>query len=162
ETTIMSETVVRSSSPEVGPPWVLAFAEVDRTRLALVGGKGANLGEMTRAGFPVPPGFCVTAAAYRRFLAGHPNPDGLVASPHPQARSPPPAALVPGPVEAVPRPAGAVRQALPRLPIPAPVEEAVLAAWDQLGGDAVCAVRSSATAEDLPHASFAGQQETYL
>src|SRR5215468_9259204 len=46
-------------------PYTLSFGEVDGTRLPEVGGKGANLGELTRAGFPVPPGFCVTTAAYR-------------------------------------------------------------------------------------------------
>src|SRR5215471_6633364 len=49
-------------------PYTLSFGEVDGTRLPEVGGKGANLGELTRAGFPVPPGFCVTTAAYREFL----------------------------------------------------------------------------------------------
>ena len=54
-------------------PLVLSFTQIGRGDLALAGGKGANLGELTRAGFPVPPGFCVTTAAYRLFLTGHPN-----------------------------------------------------------------------------------------
>ena len=49
-------------------PYTLSFGEVDGTLLSEVGGKGANLGELTRAGFPVPPGFCVTTAAYREFV----------------------------------------------------------------------------------------------
>jgi pyruvate,water dikinase len=49
-------------------PYTLSFGEVDGTRLSEVGGKGANLGELMRAGFPVPPGFCVTTAAYREFV----------------------------------------------------------------------------------------------
>jgi pyruvate,water dikinase len=49
-------------------PYTLSFGETDGTRLPEVGGKGANLGELTRAGFPVPPGFCVTTAAYRHFV----------------------------------------------------------------------------------------------
>src|SRR5262245_47108236 len=49
-------------------PYTLSFGEVDGTRLSEVGGKGANLGELTRAGFPVPPGYCVTTAAYREFV----------------------------------------------------------------------------------------------
>ena len=49
-------------------PYTLSFGEVDQTRLPDVGGKGANLGELTRAGFPVPPGYCVTTAAYRDFV----------------------------------------------------------------------------------------------
>src|SRR3954454_22771039 len=57
---------------------VLSFGEVDGTRLAEVGGKGANLGEMTRAGFPVPPGFCVTTAAYRDFIRTSAELDALL------------------------------------------------------------------------------------
>src|SRR5438067_9398098 len=49
--------------------FVLPFSALDRNSLALAGGKGANLGEMTKAGFPVPPGFCVTTAAYREFVS---------------------------------------------------------------------------------------------
>src|SRR3954447_22170334 len=59
-------------------PLVLSFAQVGRGDLALVGGKGANLGEMARAGFPVPSGFCVTTAAYREFVAASPELDGLL------------------------------------------------------------------------------------
>src|SRR5262245_29607499 len=136
-----------------GAPLVLSFTQIGRGDLALAGGKGANLGEMTRAGFPVPPGFCVTTAAYRLFLAGHPDVAGLFASLE---------ACRPDDVEALRRAAGAFREELRRLPIPAVVERAVLVAWEKLGSDAAYAVRSSATAEDLPHASFAGQQESYL
>src|SRR5262249_32491680 len=68
----------------------------------------------------------------------------------------------PDDVEALRRAAGAFREELLRLPIPAAVEQAVLAAWEQVGSGVAYAVRSSATAEDLPHASFAGQQESYL
>jgi len=59
-------------------PYVLPFSEVGADSVALVGGKGANLGEMARAGFPVPPGFCVTTAAYREFVAASPELDGLL------------------------------------------------------------------------------------
>jgi pyruvate,water dikinase len=134
-------------------PLVLSFTQIGRSDLALAGGKGANLGEMTRAGFPVPPGFCVTTAAYRLFLAGHSDVAGLFASLE---------ACRPDDVEALRWAAGAFREELQRLPIPAPVEQAVLAAWEKLGSDLAYAVRSSATAEDLPYASFAGQQESYL
>src|SRR5215472_7620890 len=134
-------------------PYTLSFDEVDGTRLPEVGGKGANLGEMTRAGFPVPPGFCVTTAAYRLFLACHAEVAGLFASLE---------ASRPDDVEALRRAAGVFREELLRLPIPALVEQAVIAAWEKLGSDVAYAVRSSATAEDLPYASFAGQQESYL
>jgi pyruvate,water dikinase len=59
-------------------PYVLPFPEIDATQTALVGGKGANLREMTRAGFPVPPGFCVTTAAYREFVATSPDLDAML------------------------------------------------------------------------------------
>jgi phosphoenolpyruvate synthase/pyruvate phosphate dikinase len=127
--------------------------QIGRGDLALAGGKGANLGEMARAGFPVPPGFCVTTAAYRLFLAGHSDVAGLFVcfeASHTDN------------VEGLRRAACAFREELLKLPIPAPVEQAVLAAWENLGSDLAYAVRSSATAEDLPHASFAGQQESYL
>src|SRR5262249_41558356 len=134
-------------------PLVLSFGEIGRGDLALAGGKGANLGEMTRAGFPVPVGFCVTTAAYRLFLTNHSDIAGLFASLE---------GCRPDDVEALRMAAGAFRQGLLDLPIPARVEQAVLAAWEKLGSNLAYAVRSSATAEDLPHASFAGQQESYL
>src|SRR5438067_1221028 len=59
-------------------PYTLSFDEVDGTRLPEVGGKGANLGELTRAGFPVPPGFCVTTAAYRDFVRTSTELEGLL------------------------------------------------------------------------------------
>src|SRR5262245_22817237 len=104
-------------------PLVLSFAQIGRGDLALAGGQGANLGEMTRAGFPVPPGFCVTTAAYRLFLAGHPDVAGLFASLE---------AIRPDEVEALRRAAGTFREELERLPIPAPVEQAILVAWEEL------------------------------
>ena len=59
-------------------PYALPFTEIDATRTALVGGKGANLGELTKAGFPVPSGFCVTTAAYREFVATSAELDALL------------------------------------------------------------------------------------
>ena len=61
-------------------PYTLSFGEVDGTRLPEVGGKGANLGELTRAGFPVPAGFCVTTAAYREFVRASGELDALLDS----------------------------------------------------------------------------------
>lgn len=130
---------------------VLPFSAVDASSLPLVGGKGANLGEMTAAGFPVPPGFCVTTAAWLAFLKAAPRDvfaplDGLSAADLAGVRA-----------------AGeAVRAALGALPMPADVAAATAKALRDLGGEHPCAVRSSATAEDLPDASFAGQQDTYL
>ncbi|WP_181197522.1 phosphoenolpyruvate synthase [Enhygromyxa salina] len=131
---------------------VVTFAEIDGDALALVGGKGANLARMARAGFAVPPGFCVTTEAFRAFLVS-PGLDPLFA------------ALDELDVDdaAGLREAGSsMREHLLGLPIPSPVEAAIEAAWTELGPEHAYAVRSSATAEDLPSASFAGQQDTYL
>ena len=70
--------LLRTCLPRAMDPYVLPFSEVGADSVALVGGKGANLGEMARAGFPVPPGFCVTTAAYREFVAASPELDGLL------------------------------------------------------------------------------------
>jgi hypothetical protein len=130
-------------------PYTLSFAEVDQTRLPDVGGKGANLGELTRAGFPVPPGFCVTTAAYRDFVRQSGDLDALLdaldGATHQE----------PGAIGAL---GGRVRERLGALAMPAGVRSAALAAWRELGAGRAYAVRSSATAEDLPSASFAGQQ----
>jgi phosphohistidine swiveling domain-containing protein len=131
---------------------VLPFASIDRDSLARVGGKAANLGALARAGFPVPPGCCVTTAAFRRFMVS-PRLDELFARL---------AALAPDDVAAVRELGETMREHLIGLPIPTEVEQAIVAAWQELGEGHAYAVRSSATAEDLPGASFAGQQDTYL
>jgi pyruvate,water dikinase len=126
---------------------VLDLAEVDATSLPVVGGKAANLGELIRAGFPVPPGACVTTEAYGRVAASAALPlDALAAAEG----------------EALKQAAAAARQALVEAPIPPEIARVIAEAYDRLGGQTPVAVRSSATAEDLPHASFAGQQDTYL
>jgi pyruvate,water dikinase len=134
-------------------PYTLSFDEVDATRLPDVGGKGANLGELSRAGFPVPPGFCVTTAAYRDFVRTSGELDALLDAldrvPHEDLAT----------IGAL---GGRIREHLEALAIPAGIRSAVLAAWGQLGMEHAYAVRSSATAEDLPSASFAGQQDTFL
>ena len=134
-------------------PLILPFERIRAADLLRVGGKGANLGEMARAGFPVPPGFCVTTAAFDAFLEGCEGLEGLHAALE---------ALDGQDVEAARRVAGSTRDVLGRVPLPPAVAEAVLGAWRDLGPEAAWAVRSSATAEDLPDASFAGQQDTYL
>ncbi|WP_257450182.1 phosphoenolpyruvate synthase [Archangium lipolyticum] len=134
-------------------PLILPFERISAVDLPRVGGKGANLGEMARAGFPVPPGFCVTTAAFDAFLAGCGELPALYARLE---------ALDGKDVEAARRAAESTRAALGRAPIPPAVADAVLATWRELGTEACWAVRSSATAEDLPDASFAGQQDTYL
>src|SRR4051794_27032612 len=71
-------STVSTGRPGYMEAYTLSFDEVDGTRLTDVGGKGANLGEMTRAGFPVPPGFCVTTAAYRDFVRTSAELDALL------------------------------------------------------------------------------------
>jgi pyruvate,water dikinase len=134
--------------------FVLPFSALDRDSLALAGGKGANLGEMTSAGFPVPPGFCITTTAYEHAAAGADLEDMLTALAGSSAGDSTRHAAL----------AQAARDSILRSPIPPEVAEAVVSAYQSLGNGETLAVsvRSSATAEDLPYASFAGQQETYL
>lgn len=136
-------------------PWTVPFTAVDRTSLPLVGGKGANLGEKVKAGFAVPPGFCVSTAAYDRVAAGA----ALATVLDTLDRA--------GDLDAnqLAALAEAARNALLSAPMPHEIEDAVREAYAQLSSHAApvdVAVRSSATAEDLPDASFAGQQDTYL
>ncbi|WP_235029996.1 PEP/pyruvate-binding domain-containing protein [Nonomuraea solani] len=112
------------------------FSEIDAGALAEAGGKAANLGELTRAGLPVPPGWVLTTEAYRQVAEGlETSGDGL---------------------------AERARRHLLETPVPAAVHETIVKSYAALGDDVPVAVRSSATAEDLPFASFAGQQDTFL
>lgn len=122
---------------------VLDLGCLDTQMLPVVGGKAANLGELIRAGFPVPAGFCITTAAYQQ-VAAHAFDSG---------------ALYAAPREKI---AERARAAILASPVPAGVAEAVSRAYRALGDSVPVAVRSSATAEDLPWASFAGQQDTFL
>lgn len=131
--------------------FVLPFDSPD-TALTAVGGKGANLSRLARAGFPVPPGFLITTAAYYAFVqANHLQKQIIdVASNEPETSE----------TRSV-----AIRQLFANGSIPAGLVEAIHHAYVdliQVVGDLPLAVRSSATAEDLPAASFAGQQESYL
>ena len=131
---------------------IVWFGQVGRDAVPLVGGKGANLGELTQAGIPVPPGFVVTTHAYREFI-NHSGLDhilrrlldGLDVNDDDQLNST----------------AAAVQHAIEQAEMPAVMQEEITAAYVQLGEGPV-AVRSSATAEDLAEASFAGQQATFL
>ena len=133
--------------------YVLPFAHISAADIPKVGGKGANLGEMTQAGFPVPSGFCVTTAAFRRFIESCADADELYGAL---------AAVQTDDVDGARAVGEQVRNRLAAVPMPADVADAVLRAWRAEGEDHAYAVRSSATAEDLPNASFAGQQDTYL
>ncbi|MBP9073794.1 MAG: phosphoenolpyruvate synthase, partial [Caldilineaceae bacterium] len=123
------------------------------TDLPLVGGKGANLGEMAYAGFPVPPGFCVTTRAFDQFMRACPVADDLYALLD---------TVTADDVQSARTVGEQVRKTLAAVPIPPQIVQSVHHAWQALGTDHAYAVRSSATAEDLPDASFAGQQDTYL
>jgi rifampicin phosphotransferase len=137
---------------------ILRLSHVDGSMLPLVGGKAANLGELIAAGLPVPDGFCLTTEAYRE--ATRTVQDGVLAElGNLQAALPPGA---PGRADELAEAAGRARAAIRALPVPPRITAAVEQAYAALGKATPVAVRSSATAEDLPFASFAGQQDTYL
>ena len=137
---------------------VLGLDDVDATMLDRVGGKGLSLGLLTRAGFDVPPGFCLTTTGYRAAVGDRLAP---VLSGTSDDSTTDDAAT--GPVEEwIGARAAAARRIVLDAPLPEAVAAAVQAAYRSLGEDVPVAVRSSATAEDLPDASFAGQQDTFL
>ncbi|MDT8903994.1 rifamycin-inactivating phosphotransferase [Anaeroselena agilis] len=134
--------------------YVLDFAAIGKTDLARAGGKGANLGELCRIpGVAVPAGFCVTTEAYEEFAAKSGEFAALLAE---LGR------VGPGALAEIRAVGGRIRAHLESLAIPAPVAAEIVRAWRRAGAGHAYAVRSSATAEDLPGASFAGQQDTYL
>ncbi|MFN2745765.1 phosphoenolpyruvate synthase [Bacillus sp. z60-18] len=133
--------------------YVLHFHEIDKADLPYAGGKGANLGEMTKAGLPVPPGFCVSTFAYRKFIQNNKEIDRLFD----QLDS-----LKADELERTRLLGKQIRAHMAAMPVPEDIRSAILTAFEQTGSDKAYAVRSSATAEDLPTASFAGQQDTYL
>ncbi|HZB83817.1 MAG TPA: rifamycin-inactivating phosphotransferase, partial [Rubrobacteraceae bacterium] len=134
--------------------YVLGFQEIDQTQVAVVGGKGAHLGELSRIeGIRVPAGFCVTTDAFQRIMAEAPSiDDRLDRLSH----------LKPDDREAIRALSAEIRRALEGIAIPDDLAAALTRALARLGEQAAYAVRSSATTEDLPTASFAGQQDTYL
>ncbi|KIF66912.1 phosphoenolpyruvate synthase [Streptomyces sp. AcH 505] len=134
--------------------YVLDLREVDETRVAVVGGKGAQLGGLSRIeGVRVPAGFCVTTEAFRQIVAQVPS----IGDQLDQL-----SLLDPDDREGVRTLSAEIRRAIEGIAVPAGLAAAITAALGRLGGEAAYAVRSSATAEDLPTASFAGQQDTYL
>jgi pyruvate,water dikinase len=130
--------------------FIKQFDELDRDDIDQAGGKGANLGELTRAGLPVPPGFVIVTDAYRDYVADH-HLAGRIAE-------------LAAPTD---DPAGYEKasqqiRALFADEVSDSLRAEIVDAYAGLGEDVAVAVRSSATAEDLPEASFAGQQDTYL
>jgi len=143
------------NAPTSAAEAVLAFEDLRRADVDRVGGKGANLGELTAAGLPVPPGYVVTAAAYAAFCDGGLR--GRIA-----------ARIADVDVEdtaELDRAATEIRSMIEAEPMPAWLEVAIRDAYEDLrgeGADPAVAVRSSATAEDTASASFAGMNETLL
>jgi pyruvate,water dikinase len=131
---------------------ILHFSALDRDALPVAGGKAANLGELVRAGFPVPPGFCVTTAAYDMVATDAGLEPTLVAL----------AEVDGGDTGRLAELAAEARSRLTGANIPDVLGQAIAEAYGELGDSVAVGVRSSATAEDLPGASFAGQQDTYL
>ncbi|TYS86125.1 phosphoenolpyruvate synthase [Rossellomorea aquimaris] len=133
---------------------VLGFQEMEQTQLLLVGGKGLNLGELSKIqGIQVPEGFSVTTVGFQRATeqneAYHSLLDRLTK-------------LKPEDRDQIGEINRKIRQVLLEVAIPSDVAKAVTQYLSRFGEDHAYAIRSSATAEDLPHASFAGQQDTYL
>ncbi len=134
--------------------YVLGFQEIDQTQVAVVGGKGAHLGELSRIeGLRVPAGFCVTTDAFERIMAEAPSID---------ERLDRLSRLKSDDREAIRALSAEVRRVIEGITIPDDLAAAITRPLTRLGEQAAYAVRSSATAEDLPTASFAGQQDTYL
>src|SRR5882757_2463094 len=133
---------------------VLGLQEVDEMQVAVVGGKGAHLGALSRIdGIRVPAGFCVTTDAFQRIMAEAPSIDDRLDQ---LSR------LNPDDREAIRALSAEIRRTIEGIAIPDDLAAAITRPLAELGEQAAYAVRSSATAEDLPTASFAGQQDTYL
>lgn len=137
-------------------PIIAFFKEIDKHDIPLVGGKGANLGEMTQAGFPVPNGFAVTVEGYERFLEeNHLHQYLIDVLKETDVRNP----------ESLENASRKIQHKIVTSRMPDQVAHETTRAYKKLSGafkKALVAVRSSATAEDLPGASFAGQQATFL
>jgi rifampicin phosphotransferase len=148
----MSSAIAVDDGRDGGAALIVALADARRSERAQVGGKAAALGEMLAAGLPVPPGFCITTCAFRRFLSAADATATLAA------------------LDAVPAADGdglaalgaEIRSRLAAVRMPTELSESIVSAWRGSLHAAACAVRSSATAEDLPDASFAGQLDTVL
>ncbi|WP_145945410.1 phosphoenolpyruvate synthase [Paenibacillus sp. Y412MC10] len=133
---------------------VLGFHEIEKSQLYLVGGKGLHLGELSKVdGIQVPEGFCITTAGYQKAIGQNETYHALL-----QQLT----MLNADDRDQIGEISGKIRQTITEAEIPSDVVEAVTHYLSRFGEEHAYAVRSSATAEDLPHASFAGQQDTYL
>ncbi|QHQ61526.1 phosphoenolpyruvate synthase [Anaerocolumna sedimenticola] len=134
--------------------YVLGFQEIDKTKLAMVGGKGANLGELSRIkGIQVPEGFCVTTKAYQEMIGNNQEFHSLLDQL---------SLLKADNREGIGEISAKIRKVIEGIAIPKDIDDEITLYLTRFGEKNAYAVRSSATAEDLPTASFAGQQDTYL
>jgi len=134
--------------------YVLGFQDVDKTKLMVVGGKGANLGELYKIeGIRVPGGFCITTEAFKRIIGETSSINELLDQL---------SLLKLEDRDKVGELSGEIRRVIEGIAIPQDIKEEITRFLSRLGEENAYAVRSSATAEDLPTASFAGQQDTYL
>ncbi|GAB1763664.1 phosphoenolpyruvate synthase [Priestia megaterium] len=133
---------------------VLSFQEIEETQLSLVGGKGLNLGALSKIqGIQVPDGFCVTAVGYQKAIEQNETFQALLNQL---------TMLKADDRDQIGEISEKIRQIILEIKIPSDVVKAVIHSLSQFGEEHAYAVRSSGTAEDLPHASFAGQHDTYL
>lgn len=133
---------------------VLGFQDIDKTKLMVVGGKGANLGELSRIeGIRVPDGFCISTEAFKRIIEGTPSISELLDKL---------SLLKVDDRDKIRELSGEIRRVIEAVAIPEDINEEITRFLSRLGEKNAYAVRSSATAEDLPATSFAGQQDTYL
>jgi pyruvate, water dikinase len=152
-----AEKRLESKAKEAGPAEMIRpFTRLSRADVPFAGGKGANLGEMTKAGLPVPPGFVIGAPAYAHFCAEgnlRSRLDAILGSVDVDDR------------ETLDQVTGDARRAVSAEPVPDSLRQSIARAYEELcagEGDVAVAVRSSATAEDTESASFAGMNETFL
>jgi phosphoenolpyruvate synthase/pyruvate phosphate dikinase len=133
---------------------VLDFQDIDRTKVMIVGGKGANLGELSRIeGIRVPAGFCISTEAFKRIIGETSSINELLDQL---------SLLKVEDRDKIAELSGEIRRLIEAIAIPEDITEEITGLLVRLGEKDAYAVRSSATAEDLPTASFAGQQDTYL
>ena len=138
--------------------FVAKFEKISKDDIDIAGGKGANLGELTQAGIPVPPGFVITSETYEKFMSDTEiNTNIMDILKNTDVND----------TKALQEASDKIKEIIINTKMPQDIETMIVEAYNQLSqsvdeDDADVAVRSSATAEDLPDASFAGQQDTYL
>jgi len=133
---------------------VLGFQDIDKTKIMVVGGKGLNVGEISKLeGIRVPEGFCISSEAFKRIIGEAPSINEVLDQL---------SLLKVENRKKIGELSGEIRKLIEGIAIPEDIQEELARHLSRLGEEQAYAVRSSATAEDLPTASFAGQQDTYL